>query len=194
MFPFQILQRRPSGRVFGDRYWQDYKVGFGSTSNKHWLGNDKIFHLANQRNNRLRVDLEFSNGSKAYQEYSLFKIANESDNYRLIELGSSSGNAGDGMKGSLLQQFSTSDRDNDECDGIDCSAGHGNSGWWHSKEWCNECCHSEESTCFFQSSSKCNKRCTKANLNGGYNCSSLPWKIFWNGFHNIVSTEMKIRP
>lgn len=89
-----ILQRRPSGGVFGYKKWRDYKHGFGSTSNKHWLGNDKIFHLANQQNYRLRVDLDFSNGSKAYQEYSLFKIASEDDNYRLTELGNSSGNAG----------------------------------------------------------------------------------------------------
>ncbi|KAJ8026415.1 Angiopoietin-1 [Holothuria leucospilota] len=172
--------------------WEVYKTGFGSPSGRHWLGNEKIFFLTTQRNYTLRFDFVTAGGSATYQEYSMFKIANESDNYRLIELGNNSGNAGDGMDGSLGQQFSSGNRDNDECERIDCSRQHAYVGWWFSNKWCNECCNDGDPACFWFDI--CHRRCTKANVNGDPSFAGITFKIFWNDTHNITSTEMKIRP
>lgn len=48
-----------------------------------FLGNDNLYNILNSRSYTLRFDLEDWNGDVRYAEYSTFRIADESDNYRL---------------------------------------------------------------------------------------------------------------
>jgi hypothetical protein len=35
---FQVIQSRQDGSVNFNRNWMEYKEGFGSTTNEHWIG------------------------------------------------------------------------------------------------------------------------------------------------------------
>ena len=84
-----VIQKRLDGSVDFYRGWDDYKRGFGNLNGEFWLGLNKIHRLTKQRN-RLRVDLEETNGKSAYAEYSFFGVGNEGSKYKL-SLGTYSG-------------------------------------------------------------------------------------------------------
>ena len=71
------------GSVRFGRNWSEFKIGFGSVSSEHWLGNDKIHRLTNQKTYELRVDLEDFEGETKYAIYNRFNVGNESDKYKL---------------------------------------------------------------------------------------------------------------
>lgn len=48
-----------------------------------FLGNDNLYNILNSRSYTLRFDLEDWTGDVRYAEYSMFRIADEFDNYRL---------------------------------------------------------------------------------------------------------------
>ncbi|XP_078665434.1 uncharacterized protein LOC144907898 [Branchiostoma floridae x Branchiostoma belcheri] len=50
-----IIQRRIDGTVPFNRTWEDYKQGFGNKDGEHWLGNDNIHLLTNQKDYRLQL-------------------------------------------------------------------------------------------------------------------------------------------
>lgn len=65
-----------------------------------------------------------------HARYDNFSIAGEDDGYKLISLGSYSGNAyKDRMRDSEHQQFSTFDRDND-MSSLNCAEDR-RGGWWY---------------------------------------------------------------
>ena len=76
------------GNVDFNRGFQTYKRGFGKLDEEFWLGNDKIFHLTNQNNYRLRIDMIFVGGQEVWAEYDAFRINDETDDFRLVSLGS----------------------------------------------------------------------------------------------------------
>ena len=84
-----VFQKRLDGSVDFYRGWDDYKRGFGNLHGEFWLGMDKIHRLTKEKN-RLRVELEDTNGKRAYAEYSFFAVGNEGSKYKL-SLGSYSG-------------------------------------------------------------------------------------------------------
>lgn len=94
IFIIQVLQRRFDGSVDFNRFWVDYKDGFGDPEVELWLGNEKIYHLTNSADYQLRIDLVDPHGISYYAKYSRFRVANESDNYRLGILGNFSGTIG----------------------------------------------------------------------------------------------------
>ncbi|PIK37375.1 hypothetical protein BSL78_25782, partial [Apostichopus japonicus] len=171
-----VFQRRIDGSVDFYLTWTDYKEGFGNVDHEHWLGNDKLHVLTNQRDYNLRVDMISSlDGLNYYAEYELFRIANEDNLYRLTDIDGYSGNTGgDAMAWDIQSAWSTKDRDNSKHTDVhgECAVeGHG--AYWYSI-------------------------CGDFNPNGLYNGSgsaSLYWRNIPGGnFNNIKFLEMKIRP
>ncbi|XP_071837490.1 fibrinogen-like protein A [Apostichopus japonicus] len=177
-----VFQRRVDGSVDFYRNWQSYKEGFGELDHEFWLGNDKLYYLTNQGDYQLRIDMVNSHGASYYAKYNLFRINDESDNYKLSKLGNYSGNAdtdggapgGYALSSHLNYAFSTFDRDNDIAAGSTNCAATNHGAWWY-------------------------KSCAESNLNGDYMAadndkSSIRWLELPGGDYNIKYTEMKIRP
>jgi hypothetical protein len=172
-----VFQRRIDGSENFYRPWADYAKGFGNLAKEFWLGNDRLASLTAARQYKLRIDLGDFEGNYRYAEYSLFKVSDASDKYRLSTLGSYSGTAGDSLfrKADVLshinQRFSTYDQDNDQS-GDNCAA------YWRGAWWYNAC-HA-------------------SNLNGEYNNTAnskgINWST-WRGWtYSLRFSEMKIRP
>ncbi|CAH1238070.1 FCN1 [Branchiostoma lanceolatum] len=178
-----VIQRRLDGSVPFNRGWAEYKAGFGEARSEYWLGNDNIHHLtSSQGDYGLRIDLTNWEGESRYAKYENFKIADESENYRLSQ-SRYEGNAGDTMTIGLLygndrQQFSTIDRDNDANRIKNCAQDFGQGGWWYGS-------------------------CSHTDLNGEYlgNCGfycaygkGVYWSK-WKGWeYSLKETAMKVRP
>lgn len=90
---FQFIQRRSSASVDFYRTWNEYKVGFEDPTGDHWLGNDHIHSITEQKSYDLRIDLTDRDNTQYYALYSSFSINDETDKYRL-SIGSYSGTAG----------------------------------------------------------------------------------------------------
>ncbi|KAI8510261.1 Fibrinogen- domains (FReDs) [Branchiostoma belcheri] len=173
-----VIQRRLDGSVPFNKNWEEYKQGFGNKNGEYWLGNENIHLLTASANYRLRIDMTDWDDQTRYMEYNTFRVAGESDWYRLTIGGGYSGNAGESIIGSHRQRFSTIDRDYDGAAAAHCSAIYGHSGWWFSL-------------------------CGFSNLNGRYlgNCADscsfqegVVW-AYWKGFsYSLKSVSMKIRP
>ncbi|KAJ8033201.1 Ficolin-1 [Holothuria leucospilota] len=180
-----VFQRRIDGDVDFYLDWDDYKEGFGDPNDEFWLGNDNLFHLINQKrkNYELRIDLVNKLGSPYYAKYTLFRINDESDNYRLADLGSFSGPTGlyrqkfgaNAMYYHKNKAFSTKDRDNDgrDAETVSNCALRLHGAWWYHD-------------------------CYRSNLNGNYKAStdsvsSISWSNLPGSRFNIQFTEMKVR-
>ena len=91
-----VFQRRVDGSVDFYQGWTEYKFGFGNLNGEFWLGNDNLHLIAAAGKMTLRFDLEDFDGNVVFAEYSIFKVADGSDKYRL-SIGGYSGTAGDSM-------------------------------------------------------------------------------------------------
>ena len=89
-----MIQKRLDGSVDFYRGWADYKRGFGNLNGEFWLGLDKMHRLTKEGRNRIRVELEDTEGNTAYADYDMFAVASERAKYQL-SLGTYSG---EGMK------------------------------------------------------------------------------------------------
>ncbi|XP_030834439.1 ryncolin-4-like [Strongylocentrotus purpuratus] len=117
-----VFQRRlaPAGTANFSVNMTAYKHGFGSVDAEHWLGNDKLHHLTNQKAYELRLDIEnLFHRKVTYAHYRHFVIGNETRNYTLTVNGHF-GVAGDALSRISGRPFSTHPQQ------IDC-----NGGWWH---------------------------------------------------------------
>ena len=74
---------------------------------------------------------DFVNGTR-YAKYDDFQVGNETENYKLIKLGSYVGDAGDSFSYYVGSNFSTKDRDNDDNFKINC-AEYFTAPWWYNK-------------------------------------------------------------
>ncbi|PIK37289.1 hypothetical protein BSL78_25889, partial [Apostichopus japonicus] len=92
-FRCTVFQRRVNGSVEFYRNWTSYKEGFGELDHEFWLGNDKLYYLTNQGDYQLRIDMVIRDGAPYYAKFDLFRINDESDNYKLSGLGTYSGTA-----------------------------------------------------------------------------------------------------
>jgi len=129
-----VLQNINGSSVFNGS-WAEYKVGFNDMRGNFWLGNDLLHQLTASGRYKLRFDLQATNGSWYYAEYSSFVVSSEASNYRMQVTGYS-GNAGDtGGDGGFLyhdgMMFSTYDRDNDQWSS-NCAADIGGGFWYKS--------------------------------------------------------------
>ncbi|KAL0985288.1 hypothetical protein UPYG_G00155060 [Umbra pygmaea] len=170
-----VIQRRSDGTMDFQRTWKEYKMGFGSLFGEHWLGNEFVFLLTNQRPYNLRVELMDWDGQQAFSQYDQFYIGSEKQNYRL-SLKGHSGSAG--RQSSLVingADFSTKDVDNDNC--ICKCALMLTGGWWFDA-------------------------CGPSNLNGMYysqdhnvgKLNGIKWHYFKGSSYSLHATAMLIRP
>ncbi|KAJ8033512.1 Ficolin-1 [Holothuria leucospilota] len=172
-----VFQRRIDGSVDFYRDWNTYKGGFGSPNHEYWLGNDKLHFLTNEKRQSLRIDLVNLDGIPYYVKFDAFRINNETDNYRLSEVGITSGSAGAfPLINHRTHQFTTYDQDNDVHYYLNCAVHYRGAWWYHA--------------------------CYDSNLNGPYRtnvcgCSNSNNNIWWRSLPeqkcNIL-VEMKIRP
>ncbi|CAG2196026.1 Tenascin-R,Ryncolin-2,Ficolin-3,Angiopoietin-1,Angiopoietin-2,Fibroleukin,Fibrinogen-like protein 1,Ficolin-2,Ficolin-1,Ryncolin-3 [Mytilus edulis] len=180
---WMVIQRRLDGSEDFYRDWADYKKGFGNVSGEYWLGNDNIFNILNGKSYSLRFDIENVDGEWRYAQYETFKIADETDNYRLT-LAGYNGTAGDAVMDTSSQlsgqPFSTKDRDNDNWPGWHCTD-YVKAGWWYAKE-------------------SSYGRCTFVNPNGKYYndygdsmFASVYWYPWNNTYVGMKSVTMKIK-
>ncbi|XP_026882831.2 angiopoietin-1 [Electrophorus electricus] len=170
-----VIQHREDGSIDFQRTWKEYKMGFGSVSAEHWLGNEFVYMLTSQRQCTLRVELTDWDGQQAFSQYDRFHINSEKNNYRL-SLKSHSGTAG--RQSSLVihgADFSTKDMDNDNC--MCKCALMLTGGWWFDA-------------------------CGPSNLNGMYytqgqhvgKFNGIKWHYFKGPSYSLRATSMMIRP
>ena len=122
-----VFQRRVDNSTNFERNWTAYKQGFGNLSSNFWLGLDTIHNLT-KKGAMFRVDLIRTNGKRESAKYNHFKVADESDGYRLDVSGFSG--FSDAFANSIGVMFSTEDRDNDPHDEASCAVLL-KGGWWH---------------------------------------------------------------
>ena len=129
-----VFMRRYDGSQDFYLYWNQYKEGFGDIRREHWLGNDKLYYLANQNQYRMRMDVTiWSTGEKKYSVYDKFRVDNEDNNYRLHVSGYSGNTDTDNWGYHNGSEFSTRDRDNDRYSGVSCSQR------WKGAHWYSAC-------------------------------------------------------
>ena len=103
-------------------------MGFNHSNGNYWLGNEQLHQLTNNGRYKLRFDLQATNDSWYYAEYSSFVVSSEASQY-MLQVSGYSGNAGDALSYSNGHKFTTYDRDNDPY-GVNCVASRGG-GFWH---------------------------------------------------------------
>ncbi|XP_071147418.1 fibrinogen-like protein A [Mytilus edulis] len=164
-----IVQRRVDSSVDFYRFWNDYKNGFGSVSENHWLGNDNLHILTTSRNYVVRFEVHDFNNKTAYAEYQNFKVDNEASQYRITYAGYT-GTAGNGFESNNGMKFTTRDRDND-LHPYHCGKGQIGA-WWYNA-------------------------CGKSSLNGIYKQegTTVAKRIYWKTWRptTLKATEIKIR-
>ncbi|XP_035697855.1 microfibril-associated glycoprotein 4-like [Branchiostoma floridae] len=174
-----VIQRRFNGTLNFDRFWADYKNGFGRIEGEHWLGLDKIHNLTSQNSYELYVELRDWEGNFTYAKYDTFSIGDESTGYTL-HVGGYSGDAGDSMDYSNGRKFSARDnnRDNDGFSSAHCAQAR-SGGWWY-------------------------YGCTYSGINGpyfqpeDYHGADTGWGVYWyhwkGYYYSLKATKMMVRP
>ncbi|KAJ8050958.1 Fibrinogen C domain-containing protein 1 [Holothuria leucospilota] len=184
-----VFQRRNRGATGFYNNWISYKNGFGDIQDEFWLGNDKLHYLTKQGTYELRVDFVTPSMETKYAKYTSFKIDSVTNKYRVTDIGTYSGNGGDGMSDVQNIQFSTHDEDHDGLS-YDCAEGH-RGGWWYGGGYY----YHYYRYCDLWIDGSYNRRCTVSSLNGDYNGGSgqnIFWHLSYNGCY-AKYTEMKIR-
>ncbi|XP_043245263.1 techylectin-5A-like [Amphibalanus amphitrite] len=170
-----VIQRRDDIKPHQDFYlgWKDYKEGFGKVTKEFWWGLEHVYQLTSSgRQYELRVDLEAFDGNRVYVVYQGFSVSSELDGYRL-SCTNYSGPAGDGLKYSVNEKFSTRDRDQDSNANYHCAQLY-QGAWWYG-------------------------RCGDSNLNGRHRDGVIRdstgiWWWDWRGYESLKKVDMKIRP
>lgn len=165
-----VFQRRMDGSVDFYRNWESYKNGFGKQQSEFWLGNENIHMLTQNGNEEFRVDLEDFDGKKTHATYKSFKLAGESELYKLHLGAFLGGPAGDSLTFHNDQPFSTFDKDNDN-GSFNCAVTVSGA-WWY-------------------------QTCYSSNLNGKYSKEAIQYGIDWRTGKGIgysyKYTDMKFR-
>lgn len=64
--------------------WNDYKNGFGTPGEEHWIGLDNIFHMTQENNYTLRIRLVDTDGKRGQGFYDLFRITEDVKLHELL--------------------------------------------------------------------------------------------------------------
>ena len=126
-----VFMRRYDGSQDFNLYWDQYKKGFGDLGREHWLGNDKLYYLTNQKQYRMKMEATiWATGEKKHALYNTFRIEGESSNYKLHVGGYSGNTVIDHWAYSNGMEFSTKDRDNDKVSDT-CTGRHKGAFWYN---------------------------------------------------------------
>lgn len=126
-----VIQQRINGEENFNRNWETYKIGFGNFTGDFFLGLEKIHRLTNDQPHELYIHMERFNESAFCARYDNFRVAGEEDKYRLISLGTYSGNADrDRLSSHEHHKFSTFDSDNDIYGDYNIAEIR-QAGWWY---------------------------------------------------------------
>ncbi|XP_074976691.1 ficolin-1-like [Caretta caretta] len=173
---YQVFQKRADGSENFFRDWDSYKRGFGSRLSEFWLGNDNIHLLTSLGNHELRIDLKDFENNMQFAKYKSFKIAGETEKYKLVLGDFLGGTAGDSLTWHKDMQFSTRDRDNDLGSNAQNCAAIYKGAWWY-------------------------KDCHWSNLNGMYLAGAhssfadgVNWRTGKGYNYSYKQSEMKCRP
>ena len=172
-----VIQRRIDGSVDFDRDWVDYENGFGNLYGEFWYGLSAIHQLTNRGRWDMRIDYNFTDGTKGFLSYSHFKVGPASTQYTL-SISGFTGITNDPIFSARLDRlklnnmkFTTRDRDHD-CWGSNHNCAVHNSGgkcggWWYN-------------------------HCSDIQPNHQYNSQYM---VYLNGkLHALPFIEIKIRP
>jgi len=128
-----VWLRRVDNSVSFSRTWDEYKEGFGQKRGNFWIGLENLHKITNPRRKtkfKIHTSMQFWEGTETKGTNYGFKVANESDGYRL-SIGAK-GLFSDINKDIMIvfngQRFSTFDKDQDKEPG-NC-AHHYGGGWW----------------------------------------------------------------
>ncbi|XP_030567399.1 angiopoietin-related protein 7-like [Drosophila novamexicana] len=168
-----VIQQRINGKEDFYRNWTTYREGFGSFDGDFFLGLERIHRLMRAQPHELYIYMVGFDGDIRYRKYDQFAISGEKDQYTLITLGKSVGNAtADRLQYHKNQKFTTFDRDNDNYNSGNCASENKFGGGW----WYDFCAHS--------------------NLNGKYYDQKVLHTdaIFWDFFFFLKTVKMLIRP
>ncbi|XP_050730748.1 angiopoietin-related protein 6-like [Eriocheir sinensis] len=132
-----VARRKLPRHVSFNRSWHEYEVGFGDPAKEYWIGLKALHALTSGRPHQLRADMEDWEGNSAWASYSFFAVAGSEDKYRL-KVSGYTGTAGDSLRHSHLQMFSTVDSDNDQENWGSCARGRGGGGWWWGRCACTQ--------------------------------------------------------
>ena len=126
-----VIQRRTNGSVDFYRSWSEYKVGFGNIDGEFFIGLDKLHALTSTlKPVELLIQLGDFYDNIRYAKYDDFQVGNEKQLYKLIKLGSYSGDAGDSFSYNEGFSFTTKDRDNDRTADANCAV-YKTGAWWY---------------------------------------------------------------
>jgi len=129
-----VIQRRIYGRVeFKKRDWVEYEEGFGDLTGEFWYGLHSIHCMTRYGRWELRIDFNFTNGTKSHLSYKQFAIGPAEDQYPLSISGFDSIRLNDPFNYGVADRlngmkFSSYDYDND-LSSNNCAAAYG--GWWY---------------------------------------------------------------
>uniref|UniRef100_A0A182N9D4 Fibrinogen C-terminal domain-containing protein n=1 Tax=Anopheles dirus TaxID=7168 RepID=A0A182N9D4_9DIPT len=123
-----LFQHRSSGSVDFNRSWHEYRTGFGTLEEEHWLGLDKLHEMLQTGRHEMMVVMEDFEGMRVYAHYDAFSVGSAQEKYVIKTVGKYTGTAGDSMRYHVGSKFTTFDQDNDVF-ATNCAALHGG-GWW----------------------------------------------------------------
>ncbi|XP_073823686.1 uncharacterized protein [Musca autumnalis] len=124
------ILRRQDASVNFDRRWNEYKNGFGNPDGSFFIGLEMLHRLTTMgvTQELLVVLVDYENETR-YARYDSFRIDSEEEKYAITELGSYTGDAGNGMSWHKNRKFSTIDQDNNAGSIRDCPNTF-KGGWW----------------------------------------------------------------
>jgi hypothetical protein len=131
-----IIQRRFDGSVTFVRNYADYVHGFGNISGEYWLGLEQMNQLTTIPGftNTLRIDVQYFNGTPAYEIYPSFAVGDSSSGCRLHVSRANVFTLSTGLSNSNLYynnggNFSTPDHH--VASRNYCANYYGRGGWWY---------------------------------------------------------------
>ncbi|TMW47227.1 hypothetical protein DOY81_007691 [Sarcophaga bullata] len=173
---WMVIQRRINGVVDFYRSWDEYKTGFGDLDGEFFIGLEKLHALTSTlKPVELLIQLQDFDNILKIAKYDDFQVDNEKANYKIIEVGSYTGDAGDSFSWHKNLNFSTKDRDNDIGDG-NCAIVK-NGAWWY-----GNCFHSNLNAKYY------NEPKDISSHNG------ITWKTFHGFNYSLKFVQMLIRP
>ena len=132
-----VIQRnRANNTINFNRNYTEYEKGLGSLTGNFWCGLEGMQCLMQRNNYEMRIDYEYTNGTKLYLHYTFFRVDYAGNNYR-IQYSGHQGVGLDYLYAYNGRGFSTADHDVDS-NSVNCAAQE-KSGFWYSNArsiWC----------------------------------------------------------